>query len=74
MTEREQLRRVCRWNRNLDRENGRLRDELRRTAQECQELVDANANLRVELSACDTVLGAAMDEILERGDRPKGRS
>ncbi len=74
MTEREQLLRACRQNRDLTRENGRLRDELRRTGRECRELVEANANLRVELEAADVVLGEAMDAALARGDRPRGRS
>lgn len=66
MTERDQLRRVCQWNRTLAGENARLRDELRCEHHECRELSDANANLRVELVACDGLLGAAMDQLLER--------
>jgi len=65
MTEREQIRRVCRWNSTLARENARLRDELRRKHQECCELSDTNANLRVEQDATDVLLGAAMDEALK---------
>jgi hypothetical protein len=74
VTAREQLLRACRQNRDLTRENGRLRDELRRTDRECQELVEANANLRVERDATDVLLGAAMDELLAGSGSPKGRS
>lgn len=63
--EREQIRRVCRWNRELARENARLREKLGRRRQECRELSDANANLRVERDANDALLGAAMDEALK---------
>jgi hypothetical protein len=69
MTEREQILRLGRQNRDLSRENGRLRHELRRTDQECCELVDANANLRVERDATDVLLGAAMDELLSKDRR-----
>jgi hypothetical protein len=70
MTERDQLRRVCEWNRTLAHENARLRDELRREHHECRELGNANANLRVELDACDGLLGAAMDRLLDVSERP----
>jgi hypothetical protein len=66
MTDREQIRRVCQWNRTLAGENARLRDELGREHHECRELSDANANLWVELDACDGLLGAAMDRLLEK--------
>jgi hypothetical protein len=69
MTEREQILRFGRQNRDLTRENGRLRDELRRMDQECRELVDANANLRVERDAADVLLGEAMDELLSKDTR-----
>lgn len=65
MTEREQLQRVCEWNRQLVRENTRLREELGRVEQERDELSDANVNLRVEREAADALLGAAMDGVLE---------
>ena len=65
MTEHEQIRRVCHWNSTLARENARLRDELLRKHQECCDLSDANANLRVERDATDALLGAAMDEALK---------
>jgi hypothetical protein len=61
----DQLRRVCRWNRDLAAENVALREALRRKKQECRELSDANANLRVELSVTDQLMGAAMDAALE---------
>jgi hypothetical protein len=69
MTEREQRLLVCRQNRDLTRENGRLRDELRRTDQECRDLRDANANLRVERDATDVLLGETMDELLSKDTR-----
>lgn len=69
MTEREQLQRVCEWNRQLVRENTRLREELGRVEQERDELGDANGNLRVEREAADVFLGAAMDGLLEGSQR-----
>lgn len=69
MTEREQLHRVCQWNRELVRENTRLREELGRVEQGRDELSGANANLRIELSAADVLLGAAMDGLLEGSQR-----
>jgi hypothetical protein len=64
MTDREQLQNVCRWNRELVRENSRLHEELSCVNRDRDELSDANANLRVELRAADGLLGAAMDEAL----------
>ncbi len=64
MTEREQLQNVCRWNRELVRENSRLQEELSCVNRDRDELSDANANLRVELRAADGLLGTAMDEAL----------
>lgn len=66
MTEFEQLRRVCRWNRDLASENARLRLGLCRKDQVCRELERANADLRVERDAADALLGSAMDEVLSR--------
>ncbi len=65
MTEREQFHRVCQWNRELIRENSRLREDLGRVAQEGDGLRAANAELRVERDAADLLLGAAMDEALQ---------
>jgi hypothetical protein len=70
MTERDQLRQVCEWNRTIAHENARLRDELHREHHACRELGSANANLRVELDACDGLLGAAMDRLLDASERP----
>jgi hypothetical protein len=70
MSEHAQLRQVCQWNRTLARENARLRDELRNIEQECRALTDANANLGVQLEACDQMLGAAMNQLLEGSKRP----
>lgn len=67
MSERDQLLHVCEQNRELARENGRLRDELRRMDQECRELVDANANLRVEVETADVIVGSTMVELLSGG-------
>ena len=69
MSERDQMLHVCQQNRELARANTRLKEELRRLEQECQEINDANANLRVELDAADELLGAAMDELLDKGKR-----
>jgi hypothetical protein len=66
MTPREQLRQVCRWNRQLDGENKRLREEVQRLRYEVRELEAANAELRIEAEAADVLLGAAMDEAARR--------
>ena len=62
MSERDQLREVCRWNRQLDGENRRLREEVQRLRYEVRELEATNADLRIEAEAADALLGAAMDE------------
>jgi hypothetical protein len=64
MTEREQIQNVCRWNRELVRENSRLHEQLSCVNRDRDELSDANANLGVKLSAADELLGVAMDEAL----------
>jgi hypothetical protein len=64
MTERQQLRQVCGWNRQLAGENRSLRAELCRAKTEVEKLNIANANLWVERDAADALLGAAMDEAL----------
>lgn len=66
MTEFEQLRHVCRWNRDLASENARLRRELWCKDQACRKLEHANADLQVERDATDALLGSAMDEVLRR--------
>lgn len=65
MTEREQMRRVCGWNRELARDIGSLRTELHQAKREIKELAAANADLRVERDATDVLLGATMDDALE---------
>ncbi len=45
-------------------ENAWLRAALTSERQGNQELLDANANLRVERDATDALLGSAMDELL----------
>lgn len=62
MSERDQLREVCRWNRELDGENRRLREEVQRLRFEVRDLEAANAELHVQAEATDVLLGAAMDE------------
>jgi hypothetical protein len=64
MTEREQMQRVCQWNRELVGENSRLHEEMVHLRKGWDELHDANENLRVERDAADVLLGAAMDEVL----------
>jgi hypothetical protein len=66
MTARERLLRVCQRNRILASENLRLRTEVCRLEAECSELCDANANIRTERDVTDTLLGEAMDELLDR--------
>jgi hypothetical protein len=65
MTGRDQLQQVCRWNRQLSRENRRLWHQLGQARQELAELEAANAELRVEAEATDALLGAAMDTAIE---------
>jgi hypothetical protein len=65
MTEREQLRRVCEWNRRLSREVATLQLEKRSLEIEVQELEAANADVLTERDAINTALGAAMDAALE---------
>lgn len=65
MTDRQRMLRVHRRNLDLARENEQLRRELEHKQEECQELEDANTELRVELQAADYVVGEAMDAALE---------
>jgi len=67
MTEREQIRRVSRWNRDLARENARLRAEAAHLNGKVRELESTNANLLVERDATDHLLGVAMDDLLGGG-------
>lgn len=69
MTERQQLRQVCGWNRQLAGENRSLRAELCRAKTEIEELKAANANLWVERDAADLLLGEAMDRLLSGSER-----
>jgi uncharacterized membrane protein len=64
MTERGQLQRICRWNRQLSGENRRLRQQLRQASQQVTKLEAVNCELRVEAEATDVLLGAALDEAL----------
>lgn len=69
MTEREQLQNVCRWNRELVRENSRLHEELSCLRRDWDELSDANANLQLERDAADALLGEAMDHLVGGNQR-----
>ncbi len=64
MTDRDQLRNVCCWNARLSAENRRLRNELRWLSRSNGDLEQANAELGVQLSATDALLGSAMDQAL----------
>ncbi len=61
----DQLRAVCGWNRSLSRENTLLRLKNRSLEQRLAVLEKQAADLAVERSALDAVLGAAMDAALE---------
>jgi hypothetical protein len=50
-----------------------LMDHYRQSQEENQRLRETIENLRIERDAADVLLGAAMDELLERSDRPRGR-
>jgi hypothetical protein len=61
----DQIRHVCGWNRRLSRENTLLRLKNRSLEQRLAVLEKQAADLAVERSALDAVLGAAMDEALK---------
>jgi len=65
MTEGQQLRQVCGWNRRLAGENRSLRAELGRARSKVEGLEVTNAGLRVEREAADVLLGAAIDQALK---------
>ena len=69
MTERDQLRQACHWNRQLAAENADLRRALQQAREEVRDLQTANAGLQAEAVATDVLLGAAMDAAL--GDRQR---
>jgi hypothetical protein len=60
MTDRQQLRQVCAWNRQLARENSTLRAELHRSRRENEELEADNLALGVQAEAAETFLDTAM--------------
>ncbi len=70
MNERQQLGRVCPWNRSLSRANTRLKEQLHGTERKCQRLTESNAALGVELRAGDELLSVAMDQCLTGRERP----
>jgi hypothetical protein len=65
MTDREQVLRLRRQNRDLAVESARLRLRLCDMQREYQELEEANRELRVELQAADYVVGESMEAALE---------
>jgi hypothetical protein len=67
MSERNQLRHLCRWNQHLTAENRRLRRELRRLSGRYRELEQTVAEVGVQQEATDIFLGAAMDELGSAG-------
>lgn len=69
MSERDQLRHVCRWNQHLTGENRRLRRELRQLSGRCRELEQTAAEVGVQQQATDIFLGEAVDELLAAGGR-----
>jgi hypothetical protein len=69
MSEHDQLRHLCRWNRHLTAENRRLRRELRQLSQRNRELEQTAAEVGVQQEATDIFLGEALDELLEAGGR-----
>ncbi len=64
MSERDEIRHICHWNRTLAQENLQLRAALRHREQECRKLRATTADRAAELAACDRMLGAAMDRAL----------
>jgi hypothetical protein len=62
MDNRDQLRKVCRWNRTLARENALLRQRV-------GELEREAANEGCLREASDILLGTAMDELLAARDQ-----
>lgn len=62
MSEKEQLRRLCAWNRELMQKNSQLTVQVVR-------LEAANNALGVELTATKAFLGAAIDDALEARSR-----
>lgn len=67
MSDRDQLRHVCRWNQHLASANRRLRREMTQLLRRVRELEDAVAKGGVQQEATDIFLGAAMDELLASG-------
>lgn len=50
-----------------------LIDHYRESLEENQRLCETIENLRIERDAADVLMGSAMDALLERSDRPRGR-
>jgi len=62
MNQRQQLREVCAWNRQLSRDNSTLQAELQRTRCDVEKLEAANAELGAQAEAAECLLDAAMSE------------
>jgi hypothetical protein len=69
MSERDQLRHLCRWNQHLTAENRRLRRELRQLSGRSRELEQTATEVGVQQEATDIFLGAAMDGLAGAGGR-----
>jgi hypothetical protein len=63
MTDRQQLRQVCQWNRELSGENSELRAEVQHRDLEIRELEAGHADVSAELEAVTTLFNAAFDEL-----------
>jgi hypothetical protein len=70
MTDRQQLRQVCAWNRQLARENGSLRAELHRARCDIEALEAANARSGAEAEASECFLVSSMTEARRGLRRP----
>jgi hypothetical protein len=70
MTDRQQLRQVCAWNRQLARENSALRAELHRTRCTVEELETTNAELGAQAEAAECFLATSMMEARRASHRP----
>jgi hypothetical protein len=70
MTDRQQLREVCGWNRQLSRENSTLRAELHRARCTVEELEAVNAGLGTQAEASECFLAPSMTEARRAIRRP----
>jgi hypothetical protein len=70
MTDRQQLREVCAWNRQLSRENCALRAELHRARCDVESLEAANVELGTQAEASECLLASSMTEARRAIRRP----